>query len=164
MEDLVKRISEYQIFNFMLSGAVLVVLLSKTTDIYLLSDSVIATFFVFYFVGLVLSRIGSLVVEPVLKKLKIIKFAPYAEYLGAVKKDPKIDTLSQENNTYRTLISTFVVYLLVYTLNQNTANIIEGKSSEIIYVLILATLLLFIFAYRKQTSYITKRIKKTKSK
>lgn len=164
MEDLLKKISEYQIFNYLLSGSVLVVLLSKTTPINLLSDNAIATIFIFYFVGLVVSRIGSIVVEPVLKKLKVVNFAPYTDYLNAVKSDPKIDTLSQENNTYRTLIATFLLFLIIYGLSENASSFFAGKSKLMTYIIALALLLLFVLAYRKQTIYITKRIDKTKGK
>jgi hypothetical protein len=164
VEDLLKKISEYQIFNYLLSGSVLVVLLSKTTSISLLSESAIATIFIFYFVGLVVSRIGSILVEPILKKFKVVNFAPYPDYLSAVKSDPKIDTLSQENNTYRTLIATFLVFVIIYALSENAASIYVGKSKLITYLLALSLLLLFVFAYRKQTTYITKRIDKTKGK
>lgn len=164
MEDWFKKVSEYQIFNFMLSGAIFVVLLSKTTDIDLLSESLIASFFIFYFVGLVLSRIGSLIIEPVSKKLKLVSYVPYNEYLVALKKDPKLDTLSQENNTYRTLVATFIVYLIVFAANENLADTFAGKSSLLTYAIIILIILIFALAYRKQTSYIVKRVKKAGSK
>ena len=163
MEDLLKKVSQYQLFNFLLSGAVLVVTLSKTTDINLTNDDALTAFFTFYFLGLVISRVGSLVVGPLLKKMKVITFAPYADYLVAVKIDPKIDTLSQENNTYRTLIAAFIVFLAIYALNKNASSFILGKSTPITYVLAVGMVLLFTFAYRKQTTFITKRIKKTKA-
>lgn len=163
MEDLLKKISQYQLFNFLLSGALLVVLLSKTTDINLTTDDAIATFFTFYFIGLVISRLGSLIVEPALKKIKVITFAPYADYLSAVKTDPKIDTLSQENNTYRTLVATFIVFLIIYAFDKDASGFISGKGTLITYIFAVALILLFVLAYRKQTSYITKRIKKAKA-
>ena len=164
MEELLKKISQYQLFNFLLSGAVLVTLLSKTTSINLINDDVIAAFFTFYIVGLVISRIGSIIIEPSLKKLGVIKFVAYQEYLDAVKADPKIDTLSQENNTYRTLIATFLIFIIIFALDKHAASFMSGKSNLIIYALSSAILLLFVLAYHKQTSYITKRVKNSKEK
>ncbi|MGB4800927.1 MAG: hypothetical protein WBP03_05450 [Candidatus Saccharimonadales bacterium] len=163
MEDLLKKISQYQLFNFLLSGTVLAVLLNKTTSINLIYENIIIGFFAFYFLGLVISRVGSLIVEPVLKKLKIIEFVPYDDYLSAVKADTKIDTLSQENNTYRTLIATFLVFVIVYTLDRFAADLITRNSTASTYIFAVLMLLLFIFAYRKQTDYITERVRKAKS-
>jgi hypothetical protein len=164
MEDLLKKISEYQLFNFLLSGAVLVVALDKTTAINLTNENVVASIFTFYFVGLIASRIGSLIVEPLLKNIGVVKFAPYPDYLVAVKKDPKIDTLSQENNTYRTLIAVLILFILTYILINNSHNFFAGKHDVVVYVLAIAILTLFVLAYRKQTAYITKRIKSTNAK
>lgn len=163
MEDLLKKISQYQLFNFLLSGTVLAVLLNKTTSINLIYENIIVGFFAFYFLGLVISRVGSLIIEPVLKKLKIIEFAPYDDYLSAVKADNKIDTLSQENNTYRTLIATFLIFIIVYTLDRVAADLITRNGTASTYIFAVLMLILFTFAYRKQTGYIIRRVKKVKS-
>lgn len=160
MEDFVKKLSEYQFLNFLLAGTVFVAILAKTTEVDLASDNLIVSFFTAYFIGLVISRIGSIVTEPLLKKLRIVRFAPYTDYLSAVKKDPKIDILSQENNMYRTLISTFVVYILVFLVYHNAAPVVGGRGEAITYALAIALTILFILAYRKQTHYITKRVNK----
>lgn len=162
MEDLLKKISQYQLFNFLLSGTVLAVMLNKTTSINIIYDNALVAFFTFYFIGLVISRLGSLTVEPILKKLKIINFASYADYLDAVKRDPKIDTLSQENNTYRTLIATFLAFIVIYILNEHASSLITLNRSKMVYLFATVMLILFILAYRKQTAYIAKRVKKAK--
>jgi len=159
MEDLLKKISPYQMFNFLMSGAVLVVALSKTTNIDLGTDDVVTTFFLYYFIGLVISRVGSLLVEPTLKFLRVIRFRPYPEYVQAAKLDAKLDTLSQENNTYRTLIATFLVYLAIYLTDKHAHQAVAGKSSLIFTVGACVLVILFAFAYHKQTKYITERIK-----
>jgi hypothetical protein len=160
MEDLLKKVSQYQLFNFLMSGAVLVAALSKTTDIHLGSDDVILSFFLYYFVGLVISRVGSLVVEPTLKLLRVIKYLPYTDYVQAAQLDAKLDTLSQENNTYRTLIATFLMFIGFYLLDKHAHSLLSGKSSVVIVGGAALLILLFAFAYHKQTKYITKRINK----
>lgn len=163
MEDLLKKVSHYQLFNFLLSGVLLVVLIKQTTGIDLIYDNVMVQFFVFYFIGLVISRIGSLLVEPSLKRLGVIKFAPYRDFLAAAKKDEKLDTLSQENNTYRTLIATFIVFALVYTAHRYAGNFIEEHTTLVTYLFAGLMILMFTMAYRKQTTYITERIKNAKN-
>ncbi len=164
MEDLLKKISQYQLFNFLLSGALLAVLLKQTTYIDLIYENSIAEFFTFYFIGLAVSRVGSLIVEPILKKIKIVTFAPYTDYLNATRSDEKIDTLSQENNTYRTLIATFFVFGAVYTVTKYANSFVRQHHTLITYIFIVAMLALFIFAYRKQTAYITRRVKNARIK
>ena len=60
---------------------------------------------VYYFTGLIINRIGSLTVEPILKKLRFIKYAPYSDFAKAAKADSKIDTLSEMNNYTRSLLT-----------------------------------------------------------
>src|SRR5690606_28635840 len=114
--------------------------------------------FLYYFIGLVISRIGSLIVEPLFKKIKLLKFAEYSEFITASEKDHNIETLSESNNMYRTLVALFLtlllskLYLFVsikYEWSQNTG----------FYILAILLLIMFILAYRKQTNYITKRIR-----
>lgn len=157
MEDLAKKISQYQLFNFLLSGTIFAFLLSKTTSFNLIFDNILLGLFVYYFIGFIISRVGSLTVEPLYKFLHFIKFTSYDKYLAASKKDAKIDTLSQENNTYRTLIAMLLIYIATYSLYLWLG---EDFLKQSWVVLLLATLLVILlsFAYRKQTKYITRRI------
>jgi len=161
MEDLLKKVSEYELLNFLLAGAILVTALAKTTSINLVSSDAVANLLTYYFVGLVVSRIGSLVVEPALKKSKVVKFAPYSSYLQAALKDPKMDVLSQWNNVYRTLTATFLAYVAVYVAWKNMPHALQGKSAWVVSAAAIALMTLFIFAFRKQTGYITQRIKRS---
>lgn len=161
MEDLLKKISSYQLFNYLLSGAVLTATLDKTTSIHLGSKEAILAFFVYYFVGMVVSRIGSLVVEPTLKFLRIIKFRPHSEYVRAAAIDAKLDTISQENNTYRTLIATFLMYIVVYLGNAHFSKWFLAHQTVSLIVGASLLVVLFAFAYRKQTKYVTNRITTT---
>lgn len=156
MEDLAKKISQYQLLNFLLSGTILAFLISKTTPFDLLFDNLLLGIFVYYFMGFIASSVGSLLIEPLYKFLHIIKFIPYDKYLAASKRDAKIDTLSQENNTYRTLIAMLIVYVTIYVLCLWLGE--EFLRQE--WVIVSSSGLLIILlslAYRKQTKYIVAR-------
>jgi len=161
-KELLNKISSYNIFNNLLPGVVFVFLLQCTTSFNLLGSkkSVITELFIYYFAGMVISRIGSLIVEPVLKKVKIIQFEPYSNYIEASRKDPKIEILSESNNTYRTFTALFIVLILskLYEISETIFPVIVKFRFLLIVVLLL---LLFIFSYRKQTGYIAHRIKET---
>lgn len=160
MEDLLKKISEYQLFNFLLSGTVLAFLITKTTPVNLLNDNILVAVFIYYFIGLVVSRVGSLAIEPLFKKLRIVKYVPYKEYLQAVKRDPKIDVLSQENNIYRTLVSMFLVYAFIYVFCWLWPELLESEKLPLVIAGV--GVVLFSLAYRKQTKYITSRVNRNK--
>ncbi len=158
MEDLLKKVSSYQLFNYLLAGAVFVTALAKTTSVHLNSDDAILSFFLYYFLGMVISRVGSLAIEPVLKLLRVIEFRPYQQYVQASALDAKLDILSQENNTYRTLITTFLAYLSVYVVDRYAAKWVNHHSGMCIVAAVAGLTVLFSLAYRKQTIYITRRI------
>ncbi|KAB1086401.1 hypothetical protein F4V91_08125 [Neorhizobium galegae] len=67
MNEILAKISTYDIFNNLVPGAVVAYLLA-VLDVYKIdAGSLVTDLVVFYFIGLVVSRIGSLVLEPLLK-------------------------------------------------------------------------------------------------
>lgn len=109
MKELLDKLSSYNIFNYLLPGILFSVIASNTTELDLIQKDLFVGVFVYYFVGLVISRFGSLLVEPLLKKTNFLKFADYKEFIRASEKDKKIEVLSEANNMYRTFISTFLL-------------------------------------------------------
>jgi len=114
--------------------------------------------FLYYFVGLVVSRFGSLVIEPVLRRTSFIRFAAYKDFVAASKKDDQLNLLSEVNNTYRTLCAVFSLLLIVkvYGLVEGRYPVFKGWDATVLSLLLLV---LFLFSYKKQTAYVTKRIK-----
>lgn len=103
------------------------------------------------------SRVGSLVVEPFLKKKSWVIFVPYQEFLQAEKIDSKLTVLSQENNVFRSYISVMFISIIVYVYKNYSTNwkiFFTDKS----LVLMFSLLVLFLFAYKKQTSFVRKRV------
>ena len=158
MKELLDKISSYNLFNYLFPGILFAVISEEFTAYSFLQDNLIIGAFVYYFIGLVISRFGSLFIEPLLRKLSFLKFANYKDFVSASKKDAKIELLSEINNMYRTLSSMFVLLLLLklYELIESNAPILKDWSTYILLALLFA---MFLFSYRKQTNYITKRIK-----
>ena len=161
MKELLDKISSYNLFNYLFPGALFAVISNKTTTYSFLQENFIVGLFVYYFIGLVASRFGSLLIEPTLKKIAFLKFADYNEFVSASKKDTKIDLLSEVNNMYRTLCSMFTLLLLlkIYELIDSKIPALKDWNT---HFLLLVLLIMFLLAYRKQTNYITKRIKSTR--
>jgi len=158
MNDLLSKLSSYNLFNYLLPGILFAVIAPRITHFSFWQRDIVTDAFVYYFIGMVVSRVGSIVVEPLLKRVYFLKFADYKDFVAASKDDPKIELLSEANNTYRTLCSLFLLLLMLKLYEK-----IEGKFPVLQNwnVLLIVTLLLvmFLLAYRKQTGYITKRIK-----
>lgn len=150
MSELLQKLSTYNIFNYLFPGVVFVILLKKYTDINLIVDDVVLGLFLYYFLGLVLSRKGSILIEPLLKYWGVIQFSDYSKFVQASKLDEKIELFSEVNNMHRTIIAMLVVLLAILTYTSTaTCHFPIG---------FLCLIILFILSYRKQTSFITKRI------
>lgn len=157
MKDLMDKLSSYNIFNYLLPGVVFVVMAESFTKYKFVQEEIIVGAFLYYFLGLVVSRVGSIVIEPILRWGGFLEFSEYGDYVEASRKDKLIETLSESNNMYRTFFSLFVFlsFLKVYEVSSKYFLWLDKFSSEIALVLLLS---LFAFSYKKQTAYITKRV------
>jgi len=163
MKDLLDKLSSYNIFNYLLPGIVFVILADALTNFYFVQQDIIHGVFLYYFIGLIISRIGSIAIEPILKWIRFIHFSPYVDFVSASKKDKSLEVLSEANNMYRTFCSLFVslILLKVYEHLSISFPIMARWAAEF---LIVGLLTLFFFSYRKQTQYITRRIQSAKRK
>jgi len=155
MSELIKILTTYNLFNSLLPGVVYVVFLKHYTKYDLIQTDLLTGLFLYYFIGLVISRIGSLIVEPVLKKC--FPFRSYTDYIKASKKDQKIELFVEINNTYRTLIS-MILCLFISKLYELLLDYMKISKSLNIFLIISVIISLFIFSYKKQTRYIFDRI------
>jgi len=160
MKDLLDKLSSYNIFNYLLPGVIFVVLAEGLTAFHFIQKDIVLGVFFYYFIGLIISRLGSIVIEPLLKGTKFIKFSPYEDFVSASKKDEKLNILSEVNNMYRTFCSLFssLILLMAY---ERLLNRFPSVGEWNAAVLVLGLLGLFCFSYKKQTQYITKRIEST---
>jgi hypothetical protein len=157
MDDFLGKLSSYNLLNYLLSGIVFVILSEIFTSYSFVQEDLAMGVFIYYFVGLVISRIGSLLVDPMLKWTKFVRFSDHSDFVKASKVDPKLEVLSEQNNVYRTLISVFVsiFFLKAFEVFKIEFFCVERNETSIFFIFIL---LLFLFGYRKQTNYIAKRI------
>jgi hypothetical protein len=161
MKDFLDKLTSYNIFNYLLPGVLFSILATKFANLNLVFDDFIIGVFAYYFTGLIISRFGSIVIEPFLKVIRFVKFADYKDFIEASKNDSKIEVLSESNNMYRTLISMFTLLFVTIGFQKLADNWLFLKNNQdAIFLSIL--LLLFLLSYRKQTNYITKRIKTKK--
>lgn len=156
MNEFIEKISSYNIFNHFFPGILFVSFSRIITPYSFGQKDIITEIFVYYFIGLIISRFGSLVIEPILVKSTFIKFASYADFEIASKTDSKIEILSETSNMYRTLISMLFLLILLKGYSFFAVKFeLLGKTSP--YVLIILLFIMFLFSYKKQAGYITKK-------
>ena len=157
LDKFLEKISSYNLLNNLSPGAVFCFLAYKLCGVTLIANSIIESLFVYYFVGMVISRVGSIFIEPVLEKVKFVKKSEYSDYINSSMKDPKIDILSETNNTYRTIVSLCIVVALtkiaVYLFHH-----FNWFANNYKWILIILLFVIFILSYRKQTKYIRNRV------
>ena len=161
MEKLLAKLSSYNLFNYLLPGIIFSILLENITSYSIMHKDIMIEAFLAYFIGLIISRISSLVVEPILKKIKFIKFFEYKDFVLASEKDKKIELLSELNNMYRVFISLFFILITIVLYEKFLQDMFVEYTS---YIVIIGLLILFLFSYRKQTSFIINRIEIFKDK
>lgn len=178
LSNIIEKVSSYNLFNNFLPGVITCYLIEKTTHFSILSNVFWQNFFIYYFVGLIVSRIGSILIEKTLRKIKyynikkrkkekFLNVAGYKDYVAATKNQPIIETLSETNNVYRTVISVFLTVLLAKVYDMLVYNLLSRficVSQDLVFItLCVFMIILFVFSYRKQTTYISKRIEFMKS-
>lgn len=151
------KLSQYSFLTNILPGTVLCIILKYLVGYDLIPDDYYQAGIVFYFVGLVNSRVGSLVIEPILKKVRWVRFVPYRDFLQAEKNDDKLTVLNQENNVFRAYISVMFISMVGYVYKNCSVDLKNFITDES-FVLITTLLVLFLFAYRKQTAFVRKRV------
>jgi hypothetical protein len=157
MKEIIDKISSYNLFNYLFPGIIFIIILREITNYDLIQENNFIGSFLYYFVGLVVSRFGSLIIGYFLEKSTFIKFAKYSEYVVATDKDNKIELFSEVNNMYRTIISMLILLLLAKCW-QSINTYIELSQTTSLTLLIISLLILFVFSYKKQTGFVVKRV------
>ena len=130
-EEILSKINSYNLFNYLFPGAIFSYLPKHYSTAPLKEDTnLVIAAFLLYFTGMVLSRIGYIIIEPILKKIKFIKFSPYKAYVKAENNDKKISLLCEVNNTYTSILSTFLTFDIlklyeIFLLNETTPDNFE---------------------------------------
>ena len=128
MEDFAKhilnQITSYDIFNNLFPGVVFSIVIEHTTRFCINTETVWEKLFICYFIGMIISRIGSIIVCGLLKLIKnndsegskeecLIIYAPYEDYIEASENSSIIKILNETNNTYRTIIAMLILTIIV---------------------------------------------------
>ena len=151
------KISSYIIFNYLFPGVVYCLFNQYFFGFGIYQENVVLGVFLYYFVGLTISRVGSIFIGPIVNKVASVRFSDYSDFIDASQKDPKIEMLSEVNNMYRTIISMLLCFILTAMI-VDVLKVFPTLSKYGEYAAPASLLLLFVFSYKKQTEFIRKRV------
>lgn len=156
MNNVIEKLGSYQIVTNLLPGAFFGLALKFFFELSLPTENIGEEILVYYFIGFIINRIGSLIVKPILEKMKFIQEAPYPDYLKAVKVDAKLDILSETNNYFRSTLTCFIFLPIAGLMRMLIVNISWIDKGWKIFAMAFL-IVLFLFSYRKQTDIVKRR-------
>lgn len=158
MDKVIEKISNYQIFNNLVPGYLFLIISSKIVEKNLIVDNFIYLLFEAYFIGIVISRLSSLIIEKIIVKIWRLKKEPYFNYIEANKQDNKLEVLTQDCNMYRSLCTLMLIELILKIMIMlKIENFID--KDIIILICFVALAILFAFSFVKQNKFISLRVK-----
>lgn len=162
MEKIISSIPVYNLLTNLIPGTVLAALLKfcvEGCDIFSLTNNIWILAVILYFLGIMNSRISSLIFEPLMKKLKIVNCVSHADFTDAELKDTsgKLTQLSRMNNEYRSYISVFAIVLIIKLIFL-CSSVKDFVTDNVCWVILGLGVLLFLCSHKKQVSYITSRV------
>ena len=112
--------------------------------------------------GVTTNRIGSLILDPILRKLKFLKPKNYESFVASERSDKKLQTLVSNHGLYRTFFTAGLIYLLLLGLSSMFPSL--ASANQLVFILfVVAGMTVFLFAFRKEDDYIHTRVNAAKA-
>ncbi len=161
MERILEKISNYHLFNNLVPGVIFIITSDYILETNIYNDNLLYLFFISYFIGIIISRFGSLVTANILYKFTKEKGESYKNYIISCQKDDKIEVLMQDKNMYRNLC-TMLILLLVLKLFSMLKVYFKINNDWMIIIILVILIILFAISFLKQNKYISSRIRANK--
>lgn len=153
MSELVEKISAYDLLNALIPGGILVYFMGLLGYFDISNTNIFFLCILAYVLGVVGSRVGSNILEPLAIKSRKIQHK-YEAYMSAQKNDEKLAALTAVSNMYRSLAGSLVVLGL---LSLGTL-VPEMYHCWLLVMYGIMSFVLFVASWIKQERYIAKRI------
>lgn len=150
MKFLLDKLSSYNLFTNFIPGYTLIIMAKMFWNIDLKDFDSLSKVILAYVLGIMVSRVGSMVVEPFAKNRYMR--SEYVDFVNAEKNDSKISILLETSNMYRSLASLFFIATLVELI------VLAGKHICLTILAFVILTILFFQSYVKQQDYISKRV------
>ena len=158
MKAILEKLSAYSIFSYLVVGLLFVALGERLTSFSLVQRSWVFGIVIYYFIGLVISRVGALIVKPLLERIGFIKEAPYEDYVEASRSDGKIDILSTQKNMFRTFCA-MVMMLIGLKIGEKVIGVLPWGADVYDFIMLAGLFVLLVFSYRKQAQEVVRRVR-----
>jgi hypothetical protein len=157
------KLDAYNIVANLVPGAALVYALHSSGFPAPNPDEIGAFLLVSFVAGVTANRIGSLVLDPLLrwKKIGFLNEKDYPAFVGLERKDEKLETLVANSGLYRTFFTAGCLYLMLLGIDSWLTKI-DASNHEIFVGFVLIGMLVFLFALQKEDGYIKSRIDKVR--
>ncbi len=162
MEKFLEKISNYHLFNYLFPGVIFIITSDYILKTNIYNDNLLYLFFISYFIGIIISRLGSVVTANILYKFTREKGESYKDYIVSCQKDDKIEVLMQDKNMYRNLC-TMLILLLVLKLSSMLKVYFEINNDWKSIIGLGLLIILFAISFLKQNKYISSRIRANKN-
>jgi hypothetical protein len=151
------RFDAYNFVTSLIPGAALLLALGAsgfpTPDL----KNVIPFIVVSFALGAISNRLGSLAIDPLIRRLRLLPKKDYDSYIRASEHDRKLDAIVQNANLYRTFATAGLVYFSLLLLRK-VAVAVGISQSYFAQILLAVAILIFVAAYIGQDRYISKRV------
>jgi hypothetical protein len=109
--------------------------------------------------GVTANRLGSLILDPLLRRLKFLKPKDYRSFLVREKEDDKLDALVANSGLYQSFFTAGAIYLLALLSSAAAAYLTK---QGLLTALVICGMLVFLFALKNEDGYIHSRIEAAK--
>ena len=158
LKVIIDKLSSYNLYNYLFPGFIFIVTLDATTGFISSFEYSVEIVIIIYFIGLVISRIGSLVVETVLTKIKDIGAIDTKDLFSALKESAKLEAIFEAMNMFRTIAAGSLL-LFFATLVDILVNRPKTGVSLLYLLVELLIFILFLFAFIKMRQKVIECLK-----
>ena len=113
--------------------------------------------------GVTTNRLGSLVLDPLLRRFGFLNRKNYTLFVESEKADRKLETLVANHGLYRTFFMAGVIYLSLLAVSRLFPAIATADQAVFV-TFVLAGMTVFLFAFQKEDRYIHDRIQAARRK
>jgi uncharacterized membrane protein len=109
--------------------------------------------------GVLTNRLGSLVIDPILrhKSVKFLHPKNYKAFITSEKNDQKLDTIVANTGLYRTFVTAGILYLILISIDFAIRSF-DISDKVVFLAFVIAGIAISAFALQKEDNYIHQRI------
>lgn len=157
MGNIIEKLDSYEIMTNLLPGTFFGIALRLLCGFELPMVNIGEEIAVYYFMGFIINRLGSLIVKPLLLKCNFINEVDYNEYVKAEEVNEKVKILSETCNYFRSILTAGLSLLIIKIFSYFGGNtnwfFVNWK-----FCFLLGCTTLFLFSYKKQMRFVYRRV------